>query len=72
MRSLFSLHEAWPDNYHFGDLSENVPYGLIGSDTIGKCDLAGVDVALWEEVCHWGQTLGFQKPVTPPLTPAAC
>ena len=38
------------------------------SDTIRRCGLVEVDVALWEEVCHWGWSLGFQGPSGPSVS----
>lgn len=44
-----------------GSLNENCPHWLIGTGTIGRHNLVGVDVALLEEVCHCGSALKSQK-----------
>lgn len=47
------------------------PARLVGSGIIRKCGLGGVDVALVEEVCHWGWALRAQMlPVNPDIEPS--
>ena len=48
-------------NFSFsGSLNENGPHRPIGSDTIRKCGLVGVQVALMGEMCHLGWALRSQ------------
>jgi hypothetical protein len=46
----------------YDDLKENGPHRPTGSCATRRCgvDTAEVDVALLEEVCHWGQALKSQ------------
>jgi len=40
-----------------GSLDKNGPHRATGTGTLKRCDLVGVGVALFEELCHWG--VGF-------------
>ena len=46
--------------YMCGALNERGLHMFIESESIRRCGLAGVGVALLEEVCHSGWALGFQ------------
>ena len=55
------MEPAIPENglflRHFSSLNGNGPHKLIGSDTIRRCDLIEVGMALLEDVCYYGGSL---------------
>jgi hypothetical protein len=72
---LCGQHHTHSCYTHCGGLNENGSHRLRGSATVRRCSLIKVDMALLEEVCHWGWALRFQmlKPGSVTLSlPAAC